>query len=90
VHGEFQLPAHRLNETGRGDFVTVRVGHHYFDMRARLKRRYFQIDVHTLAIGIGFGGQGCDVSLGGGCSLQVVFGEEKFHGQDYNKFPLSG
>ena len=65
VHGEFQLPSHRLDDASGGNFFAVGIGEQDFNVWARLKRRHFDVHAHALAIGIRLGGQRRDVRLFG-------------------------
>ena len=47
------------------------------------KGTHLDVDAHTPAVFIGFGGQRQDLRLLGHCATQVIFREEKFHERDY-------
>ena len=80
MHSEFQLPSHRFDDAGGGNFIAVGIGEQDFYIWTRLKRRHLDVDTHTLAIGIRLSGQRRDVRLFRRHALQVIFGEEKTHG----------
>lgn len=86
VHGEFQLPAHRLDDARRSDLVAFGIFETDFDVGTLLKGRDFEIDPQPVPVGPGFGGQGCDMRLFGRGAGKVVFGKEKIHAGDYTRW----
>ena len=70
--------------------MTVRAFERDFEVGAGLEGRHFDVDAQAIAIGIGRGAEGQDLRLGGGHAEQVVFGEEKFHGRNYNQLCRRG
>lgn len=87
VHGEFQFPGHGFNETGGADFLAFPVGEGELQMWPLFEGTHLDVDAHAPAVFIRLGGQGDDPGLLGRCTLQVVFGKEKFHERDYTLSP---
>lgn len=83
VHGEFEFPTHGFDDVSRGDFAALGVGEGDFDVGAFLEGGDLDIDAQAVSVGVGGGGKGGDAGLCGYGAGEVVFGEEKFHVQNY-------
>jgi len=79
VQGEFQCPAHRLDDAGRADLVPFRIAQDKLDIRALQERRKLQVDTYSLPLGIGFGAQAEDASLFRREALNLRVEEEGVH-----------
>ncbi len=79
VHGELQLPAHRLDDAGGGNLIAGRIGDDHLHVRALLERGHLDVDPDALSIGVGLGAERGDMGLLRAEALQVVFREEEIH-----------
>jgi hypothetical protein len=74
VQGEFQVPVHRLDETGRADLLSLRVSQGDLDVRAFLERRHLDVYQHAAGVVVRFGLEGEDLRFLGRDAAQVVLG----------------
>src|SRR5688572_23612314 len=79
MHGEFELPTHRLNDARRGDLLAICIAKCHFNMRPFLEWRNLDINAQTITIRIRLSSERCNMRLLGGHALQVIFRKEKFH-----------
>ena len=79
VHGELHLPAHRLDDAGRGDLVAACVTKSDLDVWPFLKRSALDVDTQTIPIGIRLGTECRNMRLFGHHPVEMIFGEEQIH-----------
>ena len=75
VNSIFQLIGSTI--AGGGNFISIGIGEHHFDMRALLKGRDLNIDMQAIAIGIRLGGQRCDLVSSGVIRVRLSSGKKK-------------
>lgn len=80
MHGEFELPGHRLDDASGGNLIAITVEKRDLDMGAFLKGRDLKVDAHAPAVGILLRAQGGNARFfGSHASLKVVFGGKEIH-----------
>lgn len=79
MQGQLQLPADRLDDAGRGNFVPSGIGQAEFDVGSLLERGQVQGDPQAFPIRAGFGAQVEQARAGGRQSRDVWVIDEKLH-----------